>query len=142
MHFGQASFTNDAPESLRYRSIIKRACVGIAHARDDVAFTLAIAYRQTSALLCSSGFDGQLGPAVKQVKQLAVDSVYQHSPGFKVSLIAQRRDPCRALSELNQHAPNTPKAFANLSPGLERSDNPGIAIPAVTNPERVSAAHA
>ena len=32
----------------------------------------------------------------------------------------------------------TPKAFANLSPWLERSDNPGIANPnCAINPERV-----
>ena len=33
----------------------------------------------------------------------------------------------------------TPKAFANLSPGLERSDNPGINSNSRSNPERVSA---
>ena len=32
----------------------------------------------------------------------------------------------------------TPKAFANLSPGLERSDNPGINSNSPSNPERVS----
>jgi hypothetical protein len=32
---------------------------------------------------------------------------------------------------------NTPKAFANSSPGLERSDNPGIANKTRKNPERV-----
>jgi len=84
-----ASFANDAPEVLRYCSIVKRARVGLTHARDNVPFSLAIANWQASALLCSSSFDGQLGPAVKQVKQLAVDGVYQHSPNFNASLIAQ-----------------------------------------------------
>ena len=32
---------------------------------------------------------------------------------------------------------NTPKAFANFSPGLERSDNPGNANNKALNPERV-----
>jgi hypothetical protein len=32
---------------------------------------------------------------------------------------------------------NTPKAFANFSPGLERSDNPGIEYKKQRNPERV-----
>jgi hypothetical protein len=31
----------------------------------------------------------------------------------------------------------TPKALANLSQGLEHSDNPGIAQKTVSNPERV-----
>jgi len=31
----------------------------------------------------------------------------------------------------------TPKAFANFSPGFERSENPGIVIKRKTNPERV-----
>ncbi len=31
----------------------------------------------------------------------------------------------------------TPKAFANFSPGLERSDNPGFKIKIYQNPERV-----
>ena len=32
---------------------------------------------------------------------------------------------------------HTPKAFANVSPGLERSDNPGNVIRICFNPERV-----
>ena len=32
----------------------------------------------------------------------------------------------------------TPKAFANFSPGLERSDNPGYTNKNGPNPERVS----
>jgi hypothetical protein len=37
----------------------------------------------------------------------------------------------------------TPKAFANFSPGLERSDNPGKAATTIVwNPERVNPAHA
>jgi hypothetical protein len=32
---------------------------------------------------------------------------------------------------------NTPKAFANFSPGLERSDNPGNENEMTMNPERV-----
>jgi hypothetical protein len=37
----------------------------------------------------------------------------------------------------------TPKALANVSPGLERSDNPGLTILIITvNPERVRVAHA
>ena len=37
---------------------------------------------------------------------------------------------------------NTPKAFAKLSPGLERSDNPGGIICMCFNPERVNPAQA
>jgi len=33
---------------------------------------------------------------------------------------------------------NTPKALASPSPGLERSDNPGISFMHGINPERVS----
>jgi len=36
----------------------------------------------------------------------------------------------------------TPKAFANFSPGLERSDNPGATPESLSNPERVNIAHA
>jgi hypothetical protein len=36
----------------------------------------------------------------------------------------------------------TPKAFANFSPGLGRSDNPGTLNLNGRNPERVGGAHA
>ena len=35
------------------------------------------------------------------------------------------------------HFGQTPQAFANCSPGLEHSDNPGIRLPILFNPERV-----
>ena len=37
---------------------------------------------------------------------------------------------------------NTPKALANFSPELERSDNPGSTNGKSINPERVNIAHA
>ena len=88
-HLRAASFANDAPKTLRYSSVVKRARIRLTHARDNLSFSLAVEYWQASALLCSSSFDGQLGPAVEQVKQLAVNGVYQHSPGLNASLIAQ-----------------------------------------------------
>jgi len=38
---------------------------------------------------------------------------------------------------VHAHISNTPKAFANLSLGLERSDNPRITTRKQSNPERV-----
>ena len=43
---------------------------------------------------------------------------------------------------LNSAQGLTPKAFANFSPGLERSDNPGSTNEQVINPERVNIAQA
>ncbi len=83
-----ASFANDATETLRYRSIVKRARISLDHARDNVSLSLAVEDRKPRALLCSSGFDGQLGPPVEQVKQLTVNGVYQHPPRFN-ALITQ-----------------------------------------------------
>jgi len=84
-HLDATGFANDAPETIRYCNVVEWAWVSATHAHDDIPFSLAIADWQTSAFLCSSGFDGQLGPAVKQAKQLAVNSVYQHSHGFDAS---------------------------------------------------------
>ena len=96
-HLHAASFANDATETPRYRGVVKRARISLAHARDNVSLSLAVEYRQASALLCSSGFDGQLGPPVEQVKQLAVNGVYQHPQGFN-ALIAQFTIPLRDSS--------------------------------------------
>jgi hypothetical protein len=88
-HLGAPGFANDAPETLRYGSIVKRARVGLTHASDYVPFSLTIAYWQAGVLLCSSSFDGQLRPAVEQVKQLTVDGVDQHSPDIDAPQIVQ-----------------------------------------------------
>jgi hypothetical protein len=73
--------------------------------------------------------------------KVAVAAVKVAVAAVKVAVKAARSKP-QGHSVWSEIA-LTPKALANVSPGLERSDNPGLTILIITvNPERVRVAHA
>ena len=56
---------------------------------------------------------------------------------FVIRQCRRANDNVTTRAVLMQFEKTTPKAFANFSPGLERSDNPGIRLKTTFNPVRV-----
>ena len=70
----------------------------------------------------------------------ATNSIHEGKPkSARANILdAFRFRPLRAVASGRLFWLLTPKAFANLSPGLERSNNPGMNTESRSNPERVS----